>query len=273
MQTGWSSVMSLIKSWVASHVVEDWRRPLAFGFSFWGVVFSAVALFMSDAIYWVFEVDTNPRFWVWLSFFLLLFIAIGRFWRQSSVWFFEWTKILIILSIAIFISVLIDSPAYANADKRKESSALDVAVPFIAKWEGLRLKAYHDIAGVPTICYGHTKTVTDYDVSIGTTKTKRECFNMLRIEVREYRQNWIRYVKPYAYAVWLPSSRDAAYTSLAYNIGEQRAGKSTATRRLNAGDIYGGCVAIGWWNRAGNRVIRGLINRRSEETELCLKGR
>lgn len=36
------------------------------------------------------------------------------------------------------------------------SAALVIAsaTPFIAKWEGLETKAYKDIVGVPTVCYG-----------------------------------------------------------------------------------------------------------------------
>jgi GH24 family phage-related lysozyme (muramidase) len=56
------------------------------------------------------------------------------------------------------------------------------------------------------------------------------------------------------------------------NVGIAGAGKSTATRRLNAGDIAGGCQALTWWNKAGGRVVRGLVNRRAEEFALCMDG-
>ena len=70
----------------------------------------------------------------------------------------------------------------------------------------------------------------------------------------------------------LTPERDAAYVSLAYNAGIRGIGRSTATRRLNDGDIVGGCKAIGWWNKAGQRVVRGLVNRRADEVQLCLRG-
>ena len=70
----------------------------------------------------------------------------------------------------------------------------------------------------------------------------------------------------------LTVDRDVAYASLAYNVGVSGTGKSTAVRRLNQGDIAGGCEALGWWNKAGGRVVRGLVNRRAEETELCMGG-
>ncbi|MFC3208586.1 glycoside hydrolase family protein [Aquamicrobium soli] len=49
----------------------------------------------------------------------------------------------------------------------------------------------------------------------------------------------------------LPPTRDAAYTSTAFNCGSGAIGKSTATRRLNASDIAGDCEALTWWNSGG----------------------
>ena len=100
-------------------------------------------------------------------------------------------------------------------------------------------------------------------------KTLEECNLLLRTEVAEYRYGWLTYAIPEALPYLVPT-REAAYTSLAYNVGIKAAGRSTATRRLKAGNVQGGCVAIGWWNRAGGRVIRGLVNRRTDEVQLCL---
>lgn len=95
---------------------------------------------------------------------------------------------------------------------------------------------------------------------------------MLAREVHSYRDGLHGYFTPETRSERLTAHRDAAYTSLAYNVGVAGAGKSTATRRLNAGDIRGGCEAIGWWNKAGQRVVRGLVNRRADEVALCLRG-
>lgn len=145
-----------------------------------------------------------------------------------------------------------------------------VAVPLIAKWEGLRTTAYLDpIASPPvwTVCYGETKGVQQ-----GDSYTEQQCREMLAQEVREYRDGLHAYFTPETKAQRLTAHRDAAYTSLAYNAGVRAIGNSTATRRLNAGDIAGGCEAIAWWNKAGQRVIRGLVNRRAEEVALCRRG-
>jgi GH24 family phage-related lysozyme (muramidase) len=148
-----------------------------------------------------------------------------------------------------------------------EADALNEAVPFIAQEEGLRTKAYLDIVGVPTICYGSTR-----GVRLGMEKTRAECLDLLRSEVAEYRHGLHRYIKPAARLYHLTPKRDAAYTSTAFNCGIGAIGKSTAVRRLNAGDIKGGCEALTWWNKAGGRVVRGLVARRTRERALCLDG-
>ena len=141
------------------------------------------------------------------------------------------------------------------------------AVAFIGRWEGLRLEAYQDIVGVWTVCYGETKGVKP-----GDSYTRAECDAMFAREVVEYQRGLHGYFTPETLAERLPVPRDVAFVSLAYNVGIAGAGKSTATRRLNAGDITGACEALTWWNRAGGRVIRGLVRRRTEEQALCLEG-
>lgn len=145
-----------------------------------------------------------------------------------------------------------------------------VAVPLVAKWEGLKTTAYLDrIASPPvwTICYGETE-----GVRANETRSQAQCEAGLRQGLVRYRNGLHRHFEPVTIQHRLTPERDAAFVSLSWNVGISGAGNSTATRRLNAGDIRGACQAIGMWNRAGNRVIRGLVNRRADETALCLKG-
>lgn len=144
---------------------------------------------------------------------------------------------------------------------------LAIAVPFVGGWEGKRNHAYQDIVGVWTICYGHTK-----GVKRGDHMTDAQCKALLKAELIEYREGLHGYFTPATLKHRLTPERDVAYVSLAYNAGIRGAGRSTATRRLNAGDIRGGCKALTWWNKAGGRVVRGLVRRRSAEYQLCMKG-
>jgi len=121
--------------------------------------------------------------------------------------------------------------------------------------------------GVWTVCYGETKGVQP-----GDTYTEAECRDMLAREVLSYRRGWHRYLEPQTITQRLHAERDAAFTSLAYNVGVGGAGGSTATRRLNSGRVAGACDALTWWNKAGQRVVRGLIRRRAAEYQLCMIG-
>lgn len=133
---------------------------------------------------------------------------------------------------------------------------MQIAVPLVAKWEGLELLAYRDPVGIWTVCYGETRNVKP-----GDRHTEAECRIMLARRLLEFHAALHRYFTAETRTARLPPTRDAAYVSFAYNVGVSGAGRSTAVRRLNAGDIRGGCEALGWWNKAGGRVLRGLVNR------------
>ena len=60
-----------------------------------------------------------------------------------------------------------------------------------------------------------------------------------------------------------------AYVSVAYNIGAGAFCNSTLVRKLNAGDYAGACAQISVWNKAGGRVVQGLVNRREKERAQC----
>ena len=151
-----------------------------------------------------------------------------------------------------------------------EAATMAVAVPLVARWEGLETTAYLDqIARPPvwTICYGETE-----GVKAGETRTDAQCRDGLRRGLVRYRNGIRPAFTAETRAQRLPPDRDAAFVSLAWNVGIAGVRNSTATRRLNAGDIRGACEALTWWNKAGGRVIRGLVNRRADEQQLCLRG-
>ena len=242
-------------------IVKDWKKVLLLSISFWAQVIGLLVLIIPELVFAYTGIDADPVILWWAATLLLVFGLIGRLFRQGDKLWMEWLRITAVLCVVFLLALFASSQAHASST---EADTLDVAVPLIAKWEGLRLDAYLDIVGVPTICYGSTR-----GVQLGARKTIGQCNQLLRAEVAEYRCGWLVYVTRTA-ANKLPPKRGAAYTSLAYNVGIRAAGRSTATRRLNADNIRGGCIAIGWWNRAGGRVIRGLVNRRQDEVQLCL---
>jgi hypothetical protein len=45
---------------------------------------------------------------------------------------------------------------------------------------------------------------------------------------------------------------------------------STVVKRLNNGNYTGAAEALTWWNKAGSKVVNGLVNRRADEKKLFL---
>jgi len=138
------------------------------------------------------------------------------------------------------------------------------AIALVGTWEGLRLTAYRDVVGVPTVCYGET-----LGVKLGDRHTKAECDAMLLASLQKHEAGMRKCLKaPDA----IPARSYVAFVSLTYNIGVGAFCRSTARNRLNSGDLKGACEAGTWFKKAGGRVIPGLVNRRSAEHRLCLEG-
>jgi GH24 family phage-related lysozyme (muramidase) len=172
-----------------------------------------------------------------------------------------------LFAVCTAVATVNDPPAW--------SDTAPVAVPLIEQWEGLpcdgdRCAAYLDAIASPpvwTICSG----ITGPGVGPGDVRTRAECRADLRRLVVGYWQGYRDALTPGGLAV-LVVPVDAAFVSLTYNIGIGAVSGSTAVRRLNTGDVAGACEALTWWDRAGGRVIRGLVNRRAAEYRLCMAG-
>ena len=147
---------------------------------------------------------------------------------------------------------------------KKSSAVMAAAVALVGAWEGVRTVAYRDIVGIPTVCFGETR-----GVKMGDRYTMEECRTMLGDALVEFETGMRRCLRnPDA----VPDKPYVAFLSLSYNIGTGAFCKSTVARLANAGDIRGACNAIPAWNKAGGKVVKGLVNRRAEEQQICLEG-
>ena len=128
----------------------------------------------------------------------------------------------------------------------------------IKKFEGCELEAYKCAAGVPTIGYGHIK-----DVSMGMTITQSEADEMFNHEIKEYET----YVNT---AVTVPLSQNQfdAIVSWVFNLGNGNLKASTMLKVINSGDHAGVPAQIKRWNKAGGKVLEGLVRRREAEALL-----
>ena len=125
-------------------------------------------------------------------------------------------------------------------------------------FEGCRLTAYQDSVGVWTIGYGHTKGVYE-----GMTITQEEAEQMLLTELEEYEG----YVEKYV-TVPLTQNQFDALVVWVYNLGPTNFRNSTLLKELNSGNYTAAGKEITRWNKAGGKVLAGLVKRREAEALL-----
>ena len=128
----------------------------------------------------------------------------------------------------------------------------------IKKFEGCELEAYQCSAGVWTIGYGHTKGVAP-----GDSVSQEEAEQMLVDELHEYES----YINEYV-TVALSQNQFDALVSWVYNLGPANLKASTMLKVLNSGEYEDVPAQMKRWNKAGGKILEGLIRRR--EAEACL---
>ena len=133
-----------------------------------------------------------------------------------------------------------------------------IGLDMIAKREGRRLKAYKDSVGVWTIGIGHTSAAGPPKVTPGLTITSAECDEIFARDIVQYANAVNKAVK-----VKLKQNEFDALVSFAYNVGSAGMARSTAIKRLNAGDRQGCADALLMWNKPPEIMGR----RRSERTQ------
>src|SRR4051794_18588800 len=103
--------------------------------------------------------------------------------------------------------------------------------------EGVRLKAYLDSVGVPTIGYGHTK-----GVKLGQVITQAQADAFFADDLASHALPILSCIK-----VPVADHEQDALISIAFNIGVGAFRGSTFLKRLNAGDRKGCAEAIMMW--------------------------
>lgn len=139
------------------------------------------------------------------------------------------------------------------------AATVAISSAVVMYFEGDEPAAYLDPIGIPTVCFGHTKTA-----QIGQKKTAAECQMLLEKDLEEAIRGVDRLVK-----VEITAERRAALASFAYNVGTGALQSSTLLRKLNQGDTAGACKELDRWVYAGGKRLNGLATRRAEERKLC----
>ena len=140
----------------------------------------------------------------------------------------------------------------------------DNGLNLMKKFEGCRLTAYQDAVGVWTIGYGTTnadKAITGISIRQGLRISQKTADEWLRQSVdKKYGPK----VDKYSKYEWNQNEFDAL-VSFAYNIGSIDGLTANGSRSKEA--IADKILA---YNKAGGKVLSGLIRRRQEERKLFI---
>lgn len=133
----------------------------------------------------------------------------------------------------------------------------EICIEKLKEFEGLRLEAYLDVAGVPTIGYGHTK-----GVRMGDRITEYCAKEYLLQDIRETEQavNDLNVAKT--------EGQFDALVSFAYNLGIGRLYSSTLLKVVRAGGSKHAITReFKRWVYAGGKKLSGLEKRREWEAK------
>ncbi len=132
----------------------------------------------------------------------------------------------------------------------------------IKRSEGFRESVYTDVAGFPTIGYGHRLQPGE---SFPNGVTELEAQAILTADAGDAEQAVSRLVK-----VTLTQGQFDALVDFVFNLGAGRLAGSTLLVDLNAGHYSTAAEQLLEWDHAGGIVVAGLKARREAEYNLWM---
>ncbi|MEO1522855.1 MAG: lysozyme [Cyanobacteria bacterium J06633_2] len=147
----------------------------------------------------------------------------------------------------------------------------EAGLTIIKEREGLRLFAYTCSAGVATIGFGATR-INGSPVKLGMSITKEQAEDLLAIDIKRFESGIKLALKSIEVPEeWLNENQFSALVSLCYNCGlaPLREG-NTIAKALQGKDYDAAADGFLLWNKAGGKVLNGLVRRREDERQLFL---
>ena len=153
---------------------------------------------------------------------------------------------------------------------RKEHQGVEemnqAGLDLVKSFEGFSAEPYLCPADVWTIGYGTTR----YPNGERVKEADAKCNNQQASGWLHYHLNKSLEVVVNACETDLNENQIAALTSFVYNVGIGAFGRSTLLKRINSGDLDDVPTQLRRWNKAGGKVLAGLVRRREAEIELWL---
>lgn len=128
-----------------------------------------------------------------------------------------------------------------------------------------------------TYCNGLTgKDFRGVIPKAGDKYSQADCDYMMALRVKGFEQDVSSSVSKYNSPIakvnnkFVSEYQKAAIISFAYNVGINNFRNSTLLKLLNAGKHGAACDELTKWVYANGKILKGLINRRSQEYQWCM---
>ncbi len=134
----------------------------------------------------------------------------------------------------------------------------------IKKYEGYKTTPYRCPAGLYTVGYGHViGNGLQLPDEWNRTFSLGEIDELLRTDLARFERGVLRYC-----TVYLTQSQFDSLVSFSFNLGLGVLQRSTLRQKLNRGDYAVASKEFLRYTRAGGKVLKGLVRRRTEEYNL-----
>jgi len=134
-------------------------------------------------------------------------------------------------------------------------------IDFICAQEGFRATVYNDVAGYPTIGFGHLIKPGEVFGALSSV----EATALMMKDLIPFEDCVNKHIK-----VVLKQNQFDALVSFTYNVGQTNFTTSTLLKLLNAGFTAQAAREFPKWHRAGGKEINGLLIRRNKEMAMFL---
>ena len=135
----------------------------------------------------------------------------------------------------------------------------EAGIQLIKDFEGCMLYSYYDAVGIITCGYGHTGKDVKYPMTI----TQKQADDWLKQDLEKFEKHVNKINDLYNYD--FTENQFSALVSFAFNIGSiNQLTKNGQRNKLEIAD------AIMMYNKAGGKVLAGLVRRRLAEYNLFM---
>lgn len=140
-------------------------------------------------------------------------------------------------------------------------AVLDILTPLVKRFEGCRLTAYQDVAGVWTIGWGHTGK----EVVAGLVWDQDKSNEVL---LQDLEMHYAQLIANFPLLASATAGRQAALADFVYNLGIENYKHSTLHSAVVVGAWQAVKTQLALWIHAAGKVEPGLVKRRQAEINL-----